>query len=105
MSIGEPKRFKRRPEDFTCLHCGARVKGTGYTDHCPKCLWSIHMDINPGDRASECKGAMMPVSTTCDRDGTYTIAYMCLKCGARKRFKQAKDDSMAELERLLSAKF
>lgn len=23
-----------------CEHCSAEVLGTGYTNHCPKCLWS-----------------------------------------------------------------
>ena len=28
------------------------MKGNGYTNHCPKCLWSKHVDINPGDRGA-----------------------------------------------------
>jgi len=44
------KKFQKRIENFTCEKCGLFVKGTGYTDHCPNCLWSKHMDINPGDR-------------------------------------------------------
>ncbi len=105
MSAETPRHFTRRQEDFTCSHCGAKVGGTGYTDHCPKCLWGMHSDINPGDRASQCRGATMPVSTSCDRDGTYTITYVCLKCGIRKHFKQAANDAEAVLVRLLDAKF
>ncbi|MFA6992594.1 MAG: RNHCP domain-containing protein, partial [Candidatus Gracilibacteria bacterium] len=41
-----PKRFSRTIEDFVCEKCGAKVKGDGYTNHCPKCLWSKHVDIN-----------------------------------------------------------
>ena len=32
--------FTKKIEDFTCDHCGYNVKGKGYTNHCPKCLWS-----------------------------------------------------------------
>lgn len=55
------KKFTRTPEDFTCLVCGQAVEGTGYTDHCPSCLWSLHADINPGDRRADCRGLMEPI--------------------------------------------
>ena len=55
------KRFSRRTEDFTCEHCGTKVKGNGYTNHCPQCLYSKHVDINPGDRLSDCGGLMEPI--------------------------------------------
>ena len=61
--IGE-KRFTRTIENFTCGICGTEVKGSGYTDHCPKCLWSEHVDIFPGDRKAECGGLMEPIGTT-----------------------------------------
>ncbi|HCR42265.1 TPA: hypothetical protein DIV45_02815, partial [Patescibacteria group bacterium] len=38
------KNFIRTKEDFTCENCGHRVKGSGYTNHCPKCLYSQHVD-------------------------------------------------------------
>ena len=45
-------RFIRREENFVCEVCGAKVKGTGYTNHCPQYLWSKHVDkLIPGDRA------------------------------------------------------
>src|SRR5581483_786844 len=53
--------FTRRKENFRCLHCGTPVRGSGYTNHCPRCLWSRHVDVNPGDRAAECGAAMEPV--------------------------------------------
>ncbi|MCL4411660.1 RNHCP domain-containing protein [Candidatus Marsarchaeota archaeon] len=94
------KTFARRKEDFICLHCGAHVAGNGYTDHCPECLWGRHVDKNPGDRLERCGGEMKPVSAECDRDGTFTIHYVCLKCGVRRRFKQAAGDSRQALEDL-----
>lgn len=86
------KRFKRVIEDFKCFNCGTLVKGTGYTDHCPKCLWSLHVDNNPGDRASECRGKMEPVSVLYDRSN-YVINYVCESCGMKKRFKASDKDN------------
>lgn len=84
-------RFQRTPEDFTCGHCGAQVKGNGYTNHCPKCLWSTHVDINPGDRAALCGGLMEPIRI----EGPATeprIIHRCTKCGLERPVKSAIDD-------------
>ena len=87
--------FQRRNEDFTCGHCGRRVSGNGYTNHCPSCLWSRHVDVNPGDRASECGGLMRPVG--CDiKNGTIRLVHVCEVCGQRSLCKTAAiDDSDA----------
>lgn len=97
---GTARRFTRKREDFVCLHCGAHVSGNGYTDHCPVCLWSRHVDKKPGDRLEQCGGAMKPVSAECNRAGTFTIYYLCLKCGMRRRFKQYSGDNRQVLESL-----
>ena len=85
------KRFQRRVEDFACGHCGAEVAGDGYTNHCPKCLWSRHVDVNPGDRAAECGGAMRPVAVEPARGG-WTLTHHCETCGAERRCKSAAAD-------------
>jgi hypothetical protein len=55
------KKFTKRIEDFTCEVCGAKVKGTGFTDHCPQCLVTgKHVDVFPGDRKAACGGLMKP---------------------------------------------
>jgi rubrerythrin len=93
-----PKKFKRTTEDFICEKCGTKVKGTGYTDHCPNCLWSKHVDINPGDRANECGGMMRPITVETKKD-SYVITYQCEKCGRIHRVKSDKaDDFDAILE-------
>ena len=48
------KQFVKKDEAFTCINCGKEVSPLGYTtrDHCPHCLYSIHIDIMPGDRAN-----------------------------------------------------
>lgn len=88
----QAKKFQRKIEDFVCSHCGQSVKGTGYTDHCPKCLWSQHVDINPGDRAEKCCGAMEPVGLEI-KGGEKIIHYECQKCGYRHRVKAREEDN------------
>ncbi len=84
--------FQKRVEDFVCEVCGTRVKGGGYTDHCPKCLTSKHVDNKPGDRASRCGALMIPVSTEYDGN-SFIIHYECAGCGKKTRVKAAKDDN------------
>jgi hypothetical protein len=75
-----------------CEHCGALVKGRGYTDHCPNCLYSKHVDVNPGDRASSCGGLMRPVGVYHNRK-SFIIAYECEKCHAKKNVIAASGDN------------
>ena len=72
--------FKKVVEDFTCEHCGHENVGSGFTDHCEKCLWSKHVDIDPGDRSASCKGMMRPVDVE-KKNGEYRILNKCGKCG------------------------
>lgn len=78
-------------EDFSCEQCGFAVQGNGYTNHCPKCLWSKHVDINPGDRAATCKGLMEPVDAALVGDG-HVILQRCVKCGFEKKQKASAED-------------
>jgi rubrerythrin len=90
------KRFARNIEDFVCENCNAQVTGDGYTNHCPNCLYSKHVDINPGDRASKCRGLMEPVFVETSRKG-YIIVFRCKKCGATKRNRTAPGDNFEKL--------
>ncbi len=87
----ENKRFTKNDSGFVCGHCGKDVEPLGYTsrNHCPYCLWSRHLDENPGDRASDCKGLMEPVSAQPDPKKGYIIIHKCQKCGAIRRNKAA----------------
>ena len=95
----QEKKFQRRIEDFVCEHCGAETKGKGYTDHCPKCLWSKHVDINPGDRKSECGGLMEPIGAEI-KGNKYIIHYRCVKCGFNHQVKSAPNDNLDKIIRL-----
>lgn len=56
--------FKTHPccDAFTCKVCGRLVTpgeaGTDHRNHCPNCLSSLHVDIEPGDRESGCGGVL-----------------------------------------------
>lgn len=84
--------FIKNKEDFVCEKCGNKVVGSGYTNHCPHCLWSKHVDVNPGDRASDCGGMMKPVAI--EKEGReYIIRHKCIKCGYEKPNKAVKEDN------------
>ena len=87
------KQFIRRVENFTCDNCGTNVTGDGYTNHCPKCLWSKHVDNNPGDRQSDCGGMMRPVAIE-QKSGEFIIIHKCEKCGKTIRQHASDNDDM-----------
>jgi len=88
------QRFVKNDEGFTCAHCGAKVRPLGYTsrDHCPVCLCSVHIDINPGDRANPCGGLLRPIGIKTDGKKGYVIEYECTKCHKKHNNKAAEDD-------------
>lgn len=95
----QTKRFQRKTEDFVCEHCGMEVIGSGYTNHCPHCLWSKHVDVNPGDRLADCQGMMEPTSVSLNH-GEHVIHFRCEKCGATKHNKASPTDNMDALIQL-----
>ena len=87
----ETKRFTKNDSGFVCAHCGKPVEPLGYTsrNHCPFCLWSLHLDENPGDRAADCGGQMEPIAAEPDPKRGFIITHRCTKCGAVRRCKAA----------------
>lgn len=93
------KKFQKKIEDFVCEKCRTTVKGSGYTNHCPKCLWSKHVDINPGDRAEICAGMMKPIKI--EKEGKeYLITHKCEKCGFERRKVVERGDDFEEIIRV-----
>jgi len=92
-------KFKRTVENFVCEHCGVQVTGNGYTNHCPKCLWSKHVDINPGDRANYCHDLMQPIGIEKHGDTT-NVVHKCVKCGFTKHNKSTSEDNFETILRL-----
>lgn len=95
------RKFQCVKEDFTCEQCGFFVRGSGYTNHCPRCLWSKHVDVNPGDRQARCHGLMEPISVEVEA-GECVILHCCISCDFKKRNKAAKDDNFEEMLKLSS---
>lgn len=92
-------KFQKKVEDFICENCGFSVQGTGYTNHCPKCFYSKHVDINPGDRSANC-GGLMPTIGLDYREGVYILIQQCEKCFVLKRIKMQEGDSFDTLVKI-----
>lgn len=90
------KKFNMIDNEFICEVCGKKVNKLNYTarDHCPYCLHSKHVDINPGDRAEKCHGILEPIGVEISSKKGYVIVFKCKKCGAIRKNKAAKDDNM-----------
>ena len=91
--------FTRKIEDFICGHCGREVKGDGYTNHCPYCLWSKHVDIDPGDRAAECDGLMKPIDIYLQNQ-RWVVVHRCEDCNYKSKNKIDIDDDFDEIIKL-----
>ncbi len=91
-----PKLFQKHPEDFVCEHCRRRVDGTGYTNHCPSCLWSKHVDVNPGDRAEACGGMMEPIGLRL-QGNERSLVHRCSICGYIRMNRTAPEDDPGAL--------
>lgn len=98
------KRFKMIDEEFICSVCGENVKKLEYTarDHCPYCLSSKHLDINPGDRNANCGGILIPIDIEKSKKDSYKIIYRCDKCGEIKKNKTAIDDNFDKILEIMS---
>ncbi len=85
---------------FKCQNCNYNISnegniGTKNRNHCPKCLYSKHVDEQaPGDRASECKALMKPIGLTLKkiapdkygntRQGEIMIVHRCMDSNCEK---------------------
>ena len=89
------KQFTKLDEEFICENCKQRIEKLNYTtrDHCNHCLYSKHVDINPGDRQNTCKGLLKPIGIEKFKN-TYKIIYKCEKCNQIHKNIMANDDNM-----------
>ena len=78
---------------YICEHCGTEVAGGRYNNHCPKCLWSKHVDDKiPGDRASSCQQLMPPISVIQSK-GKWRITQQCMGCNHAFIVNRALEDN------------
>lgn len=101
------RQFSKNDEGFICVNCGAKVEKLGYTsrDHCNKCLCSIHIDINPGDRANDCLGVLVPIEVNQSSKKGLVIKYKCNKCGEFHNNKVAQDDSQKTIYQIMNGTY
>ncbi len=101
------KKFTEIDDEFICENCGKMVPKLGYScrNHCPYCIYSKHVDVNPGDRAEKCHGKLEPIGLEMDSKKGYIIVFRCEKCGMIRKNKSAKDDNMDILIKLSTGKY
>ena len=99
-----PRRFDERATSFRCVHCRLDVPsdapGTAHRNHCPYCLWSRHVDDDPGDRSSDCLASMEPIAITVRGDGEWVLIHRCNGCGVLHSNRIAGDDNPLLLVRI-----
>ncbi len=93
---------------FMCEHCDRWVlpaTNGSFRNHCPFCLYSKHMDSEPGDRQCRCHGLMKPVGLKYHTKKGFQIIHECMKCGKKQVNKVAEftvqPDNSDELIKLL----
>jgi len=86
---------------ITCAHCGhvfsTEAEGTRQRNHCPRCLYSLHLDIKPGDRLSGCRGLMEPIAVWVREGREWALIHRCAACGILKSNRIAGDDNETAL--------
>lgn len=100
-----PKNYGRKQcrvrasidEAFKCKQCrrfiGALPSGGHHRNHCPFCLFSLHVDDRrTGDRQSICKSRMQPIGSFQRRNGEHVLVHRCLGCGFERFNRIAADD-------------
>lgn len=92
--------FKMINESFTCENCGFQVKEHptwSARNHCPKCLYSKHLDKDmPWDRKSECWWIMIPIDIEYKKNKWDMIKHKCEKCWKTILNKIAPDDNFLD---------
>ena len=95
--------YKTHPcdETFVCKVCGKTVvpegAGSAHRNHCPYCLSSRHLDVEPGDRSADCGAIMEPIAVWVRGRGEWAIIHRCKACGALSSNRIAADDNPMKL--------
>jgi len=84
---------------FVCIHCKKSIMALSngsYRNHCPFCLYSLHVDECIGDRANDCNGKMEPKEIVYSSKKGYQITHVCQKCGVKRVNKIAENTVMPD---------
>ena len=99
---------KNENTGFVCLNCKKNIqaikKGT-IRNHCPFCLYSLHVDIDIGDRLNNCQALMQPVSITSHSKKGWQIIHHCTKCGFERKNILADDDDINSVTKIIRNSF
>ncbi|MFA7243833.1 MAG: RNHCP domain-containing protein [Patescibacteria group bacterium] len=112
--------IEERNGGFACAHCKKWVNfsdtiGTHHRNHCPYCLWSLHVDDKvSGDRKADCHSSMEPIGLTLKEEGIdkygnkkqgdVMIIHQCKKCSKISINRIAADDGNEKILDLLNYK-
>lgn len=102
------KDGRRDRGGFHCIHCKQSVSaggwgqpssgiGTKNRNHCPRCLWSRHVDDEIGDRRSPCREGMEPIAVAVrghasSGGGEWCVVHRCTGCSQIRINRIAGDD-------------
>jgi RNHCP domain len=94
---GHKQRRASEENTFKCKQCrrfiGALPSGGHHRNHCPFCLYSLHVDDRrTGDRQSTCRSRMQPIGSFQRRNGEHVLVHQCLGCGFERFNRIAADD-------------
>ena len=88
-------------DSFQCKVCDRLVvphgAGSDHRNHCPYCLSSQHLDMEPGDRAADCGAVMEAIGVWVRKGGEWAIIHRCRICGHLSSNRSAADDSPLKL--------
>lgn len=100
---------------FSCKNCNEDISTEGFIgtcnrNHCPHCLYSLHVDKTPGDRLEKCRSLMEPIGLTFKEEGfdkygnkkqgELMIIHKCKKCGKININRIAADDGTDKIMKL-----
>jgi len=90
---------KSENTSFICAHCGETVialTNGSYRNHCPLCLYSLHVDKGIGDRQSLCLGLMEPRGIVYNSKKGYQLVHVCRKCNEKRVNRIAENTEMPD---------
>ena len=93
---------------FACVNCGKKIspiEKRGIRNHCPFCLHSLHVDIMPGDRLSDCGGLMQPIFAKFHSQKGWQVIHKCVICDFSRPNMVSDDDDWQKIINLTNAVF
>ncbi|CAN5162042.1 hypothetical protein BH11PAT4_BH11PAT4_4870 [soil metagenome] len=105
---GRKLLMQNRASSFRCQHCAFDVPmqavGSTQRNHCPRCLWSRHVDEEVGDRRATCLASMEPIGLSLKSNGgELMLVHQCCGCGKVARNRLSGDDDAYQVEEIFKA--